>query len=75
MPAEARRLLQEAIRTYAMNAQYHYLLADLEREAGDLAAARRHIDDALKYADGAEEKVRFQQFRRQLDEAGKPETP
>ncbi|MCX8038633.1 MAG: tetratricopeptide repeat protein [Candidatus Sumerlaeia bacterium] len=65
----ARRLLQDAIRTYPMNGQYHYLLADLEREGGDLAAARSHIDNALKYASGAEEKVRYQQFRRQLDEA------
>ncbi len=72
---EARRLLQAAIRAYPLDAQYHYLLADLEREAGDLAAARGHIDNALKYATGAEEKVRFQQFRRQLDEAQGPTSP
>ncbi|KPL08720.1 hypothetical protein AMJ85_08115 [candidate division BRC1 bacterium SM23_51] len=64
---KARQLLGEAVERYPLKAYYHYLLADLEREAGNLEAARRHIDDALGCVLDTHEKLRFEQFRDELE--------
>jgi len=71
-PDEARRLLTEAVNIYPPNSRCHFMLAEIERDAGNFAAAKQQIDEALKYAEGPEEKAKYEQLRRELEEKARP---
>lgn len=63
----ARVLLEEACKVFPAVGRYHFLLAEFEKESGNLAAARQHAAEAVPRAADAREKARFIQFLNDLD--------
>ena len=66
-PDAARRLLIEAIEKYPLNSRYYQLLAELERDTGNVAAARERNQEALHCVLDLREKVALERFARELD--------